>query len=83
MNEAQIKAQAAKSLIESKRIKRGTIEYHRMIYLTKGLMVPNRIEQFYSIIGTKAFTFTFASEQTKFEKIRKTALKIVESFRAD
>lgn len=83
MNEAQIKTQAATAdFIESKRIKHGTIAYHRMIYLTEGFMGSNRIEQFYFMVGTKAFTFTFASGQTNFQKTRKTALKIVESFRA-
>lgn len=81
-NEAQIKAQASTSaFIESKRIKHGTLVYHRMIYLTAGFLIPNRIEQFYFMAGTKACTFTFTSGQTEFQKTRKTVLKIVESFR--
>lgn len=82
MNEEQIKTIATRgTLVESKRIKSGTKEYHKIIYLIDGFMIPSRIEQFYFMNGTKAFTLSFTSEQTKFEEIRKTALKIVKSFK--
>ncbi|MCK6607950.1 MAG: hypothetical protein L6Q46_06535, partial [Flavobacterium sp.] len=82
ISEDQIKTLVTNSiLIESKRIKDGSDEYHRMIYTGDQGIFHLKYEQFFWIKNDKAYILTLTCEQDKFSKFKKMGEAILNSFR--
>jgi len=81
ISEGQIKTMVSNStLIESKRIKDGKREYHKIIYSGDQGIFHLKFEQYYWVINEKAFVLTFTSEQNKFFDMVEIGEKILNSF---
>jgi hypothetical protein len=81
ISEGQIKTMITNStLIESKRIKTGSEEYHRMIYVGDQGMFHLKFEQFYWIKNEKAYVLTLTCEQDKFSDYKEVGEAILNSF---
>ena len=81
ISENQIKTMVTNSnLIESKRIKTATSEYHKIIYSGDQGLFHLQFEQYYWVINEKAYVLTFTSEKAKFEKFAPIGEKIMNSF---
>ncbi len=82
ISENQIKTLATNlDFIESKRIKSGTSEYHRLIYSADQGIFHLKYEQFYLVNKESVYVLTFTSEQNKFTDFKETGEKILNSFR--
>jgi len=82
ISEAQIKSMVANSsLIESKRIKNGDDEYHKLMYSGDQGSLQLLFEQYYWVINDKAFVLTYTSEKAKFADYRETGEQILNSFK--
>jgi hypothetical protein len=82
ISEDQIKTMVTNStLIESKRVKRGTEEYHKIIYTGDQGVFHLQYEQYYFVIEDKAYILTFTTEKSKFEDFKETGEKILASFK--
>lgn len=81
ISERQIKTMITNSvLIESKRIKSGNDEYHKVIYSGDQGVFHLQFEQYYWVINNKAFVLTFTSEKKKYDDFKETGEKILNSF---
>jgi hypothetical protein len=81
ISEGQIKTMITNSaLMESKRIKNGKDEYHKIIYSGDQGIFHLQFEQYYWVINDKAFVLTFTSEKDKFADFREIGEKILNSF---
>jgi len=81
ISEEQIKTlMQGAEIVESKRIKTGSDEYHKLIY--SGYQEANHLqfEQYYRIIGDKAYILTFSSEKDKFASTAPLGEKIMNTF---
>ncbi len=81
ISEGQIKTMITNSvLIESKRIKVGSEEYHQLIYTGDQGIFRLQFEQYYWVRDKKAFVLTFTCEQDKFSKYKELGEAILNSF---
>jgi hypothetical protein len=81
ISEAGIKTMITNSaLIESKRIKNGNDEYHKIIYSGDQGIFHLQFEQYYWVINEKAFVLTFTSEKAKFADYKTIGEEILNSF---
>jgi hypothetical protein len=81
ISEGQVKTMITNStLIESKRIKTGSVEYHRMIYTGDQGMFHLKFEQFYWVKNEKAYVLTLTCEQDKFSDFKEVGEAILNSF---
>ena len=81
ISEGQIKSMITNStLIESKRIKTGLEEYHRMIYTGDQGMFHLKFEQYFWVKDEKAFVLTLTCEQDKFSDYKEVGEAILNSF---
>jgi hypothetical protein len=81
ISEGQIKTLATNStLIESKRIKLGSGEYHKIIYTADQGIFHLKFEQYYWVTNDKAHVLTFTSEQSMFDSFKETGERILNSF---
>lgn len=79
---AQITAIAGKeNLIESKRMKSGDSEFHKVIFSAPHGQFHLKFEQYYWVKDNKAYALTFTSEVDQFENYRKAGEAILNSFR--
>lgn len=67
-------------IIESKRMKTESGEYHKIIYTGDQGIYNLEYEQYYWIIGNKAYVLTFTSEQQKYAQYKETGEQILNSF---
>lgn len=81
LNLSQLKSMIANyELISNRRIA-GSNEYHQLIYNGSQGQFNLTFEQFFWVIGTRAYVLTFTSEQSEFENYRQTAEAILGSFK--
>ncbi len=82
ISESQIKTIVTNSiLIESKRVKTESGEYHKIIYSADQGIFHLKFEQYYWVTNDKAFVLTFTSEQSKFDGFKVTGEIILNSFK--
>jgi len=82
ISEGQVKTMITNStLIESKRIKNGSDEYHKMIYTGDQGVFHLKFEQYYWVANEKAYILTFTSEQDKFADFKEIGENILNTFR--
>jgi hypothetical protein len=81
ISEGQVKTMISNSiLIESKRVKTGSDEYHQMIYTGDQGMFKLKFEQFYWVKNDKAYVLTLTCEQNKFSDFKDVGEAILNSF---
>lgn len=81
ISEDQVKKLITNSaIVESKRIKNGNSEYHKIIYTGEQGLFKLTFEQYYWVKKDKAYVLTFTSEQDKFEHFKETGEEILNSF---
>jgi hypothetical protein len=81
ISEGQVKTMITNStLIESKRIKTGSEEYHRMIYTGDQGIFHLKVEQYFWVRNGKAFVLTLTCEQDKFADYKGVGEAILNSF---
>lgn len=81
VSEKQVKELIKNSrIIESKRVKKGTNEFHKIIYTGNSNNFLLQFEQHYYIVKEKAYVLTYTAEQSKFESFLKTGERILNSF---
>ena len=81
ISEGQVRTMITNStLIESKRIKNGSKEFHRMIYTGDQGMFHLKFEQFYWVNNEKAYVLTLTCEQDKFSDFKDVGETILNSF---
>ena len=68
-------------ILLSKRMKGGDFEYHKMIYTGKQGKFNLKFEQYYLIVGEKAYVLTLTCEVSQFDNYQKTGEKILDSFK--
>ena len=67
-------------LIENKRIKLGTTEYHQLVYKGDQGILKLIFTQNIWIKGNKAYILTFTSEQSKYSKFKELGENIIKSY---
>lgn len=81
ISEEQVKRVISNStIIESKRIKNDSTEYHRMVYTGDQGIFHLKFEQHFWVKDQKAFVLTLTCEQDKFEAYREIGEEILKSF---
>ena len=81
ISEEQVKTMITNStLIESKRIKEGNDEYHRLIYTGDQGILRLTYEQYYWVENDKAYVLTLTCEQNKFSDFKDLGENILNSF---
>ncbi|NTV45153.1 MAG: hypothetical protein HGB11_01190 [Chlorobiales bacterium] len=81
ISEGQVKTLITNGvIIESKRIKIESGEYHKIIYTGDQGIYNLEYEQYYWIIGNKAYVLTFTGEQQKYAQYKETGEQILNSF---
>lgn len=81
ISEEQIKTLATNSvLIESKDVTSKSIKYHKIIYTSDQGIYHLKFEQYYWVLDEKAYILTFTTEQVKFDAVKETGEKIMNSF---
>jgi hypothetical protein len=82
ISEGQVRTMITNStLTESKRIKNGSEEFHRMVYTGDQGMFHLKFEQFYWVKNEKAFVLTLTCEQDKFSDFKDVGEAILNSFK--
>ena len=82
ISEEQIKSLMKNSkIVESKRIKNGTQEFHKIIYTGQQQNYDLQFEQYYWVIKNSAYILTFTAEQGRFENYKTIREKIMSSFK--
>ncbi len=82
ISENQIETLVTNSnLIESRRIKKNTDQYQRVIYTGDQGVFHLKFEQYYFIFDNKAYVLTLTTEKTKFGDFKETGEKILNSFK--
>jgi hypothetical protein len=81
ISEEQVKSMMTNcTLYESKRIKKGSQEYHKLIYSADQGAFSLKFEQRYWIENDKAYILTLTCEKTKFSSFQEVGEKILNSF---
>jgi hypothetical protein len=81
ISEDQIKTMITDGeIIESKRITAKTLNYQKVIYTGKQGIYHLKFEQYYWVIGDKAFILTLTCEESQFDNYQGTGEKILNSF---
>ena len=81
ISEGQIKTMITDGkIIESKRITSRTLNYQRVIYTGKQGIFNLKFEQYYWVVGNKAFVLTLTCEESQFDNYQVTGEKILDSF---
>jgi PsbP-like protein len=81
ISEGQVKTMLTKSvIIESKRIKNDSSEYHKLSYTAEQGVFKLSFIQYYWLVKEKAYILTFTAEQDKFTTFKETGEKILNSF---
>ena len=81
ISEGQIKTMITDGkIIESKRITSRTLNYQRVIYTGKQGIFNLKFEQYYWVVGNKAFVLTLTCEETQFDNYQVTGEKVLNSF---
>lgn len=82
LSEHQVKTMMAHSnLLESKRIKTKSYEYHKLVYTSDQDIFHLQFEQYYFIVNGKAYVLTLTCEQDRFEQYKAVGEKILGGFR--
>lgn len=82
ISEDQIKTMITNAkIIENKRVTSQNLDYQRVIYTGKQGNFNLKFEQFYWIIGHKAFVLTLTCEETQFDSYKLVGEKILKSFK--
>jgi hypothetical protein len=68
-------------IIESKRVKNQTLDYQKVIYIGKQGIYNLKFEQYYWVVGNKAYVLTLTCEETQFDNYKLTGEKILNSFK--
>ncbi len=80
--EAQIEKKLTDGkMIESKRVKEGDREYHKMVYTGKLGPVDLKWVQHYRVVNEKAYVLTFTCEEAQYEAYASIAKKIMLTFK--
>ena len=81
ISEGQVKTMITNSSIkETKRIKNGNTEYHKLIYTGDQGVFRLKFEQYYWVQNDKAYVLTLTCEQTTFPNFKEIGEKILDSF---
>lgn len=84
ISEDQIKIVITNSkMIESKRIKSESDEFHKVIYSGDQGELQLNYEQYYWVLNNKAFVLTFTTEQSKYDSFKEVGERILNSFRVN
>jgi len=82
ISEEQIKTMITDGdIIESKRITTDTLSQHQIIYTGRQGIFNLKFEQYYWVIGDKAYVLTLTCEESEFENYQKLGEKILNSFK--
>ena len=82
LSEGQVKTMIPNSkLIESKRVKNGSSEFHRMEFLGDQGIYNLRLIQYYWIKNETAYVLTLTCEQTRFDAFKQIGEQILNSFK--
>jgi hypothetical protein len=82
ISEEQVKTMLTNPvLIESKRMKAGTQEFHKVIYTADQGVFHLKFEQYYLVTADNAYILTLTCEQTKFDDFKETGENILNSFK--
>lgn len=82
ISEGQIKTMITNGkIIESKRVTDQTLDFHRVIYTGKQGNFNLKFEQYYWVVGNKAFVLTLTCEENQFDDYKLTGEKILNSFK--
>lgn len=82
ISEGQIKTMITNGkLSESERVTNQSLDYQRVIYTGKQGIFNLKFEQFYWVVGDKAFVLTLTCEESQFDDYRLTGEKILNSFK--
>lgn len=81
ISEGQIKTMIKNgTILESKRIRTNGKEYQKEVYTGDQAMYKLKFEQYYWVIGTKAYVLTFTAELSNFDSYKTDGEKILNSF---
>jgi len=67
-------------MLESKRIKAGGSEFHKLIYTGDQEPLKLKFEQYYWVKNNNAYVLTFTTEVNQFDAFKETGEKILNSF---
>ncbi len=82
ISEGQIKTMITNGkIIESTRVTEQTLDFHRVIYTGKQGNFNLKFEQYYWVVGDKAFVLTLTCEESQFDDYKLTGEKILNSFK--
>lgn len=82
ISEGQIKTMITNGkIIESKRVTNQSLNYHKVIYTGKQGGFNLKFEQYYWVVGDKAFVLTLTCEETQFDNYKLKGKKILNSFK--
>jgi hypothetical protein len=81
ISESQIKTMITDGkIIESKRITTKTLNYQKVIYTGKQGLFDLKFEQYYWVVGDKAFVLSLTCEESQFDNYKEKGEKILNSF---
>jgi hypothetical protein len=81
ISEGQVKTMLTNAvMIDNKRIKNDTSEYHKLVYKAEQGVFKLQFIQYYWIVKEKAYILTFTAEQDKFTTFKETGEKILNTF---
>ena len=81
LSEGQIKSMMTNcTLYESKRMKKGSSEYHKLVYTAEQGAFNLKFEQYYWVENDKAYVLTLTCEESKFSGCKDIGEKIMHSF---
>jgi hypothetical protein len=69
------------NLLESERLHKGALEYHKMVYTAESGDFELKFLQYYFILNDKAFILTFTAETTTYEAYKSAGERVLNSFR--
>lgn len=82
ISEGQIKTIITNGqILESKRVTNQSLEYQKVIYTGTQGIFHLKFEQYYWVVGNKAYVLTFTCEEAQFDDYQLTAEKILNSFK--
>jgi hypothetical protein len=77
----QLKSQMKNcKIVENKRIDSSSRKYYKVIFTWDYETLPLKVEQYYWVVGSKAYILTFSSEQSQFASVRNVGEKILNTF---
>ena len=81
ISEGQIKTMITDGeIVESKRMTTEALNYQKVIYTGKQGIYNLKFEQYYWVVGNKAFVLTLTCEEVQFDNYQETGEKILNSF---